>query len=283
MRHPGVLLLAWAAALPAPALAADLCAAPCTITLDFARGGSITASGGATLDFAEGGALVLGEGGAIAPGEGGSVTPEGGDMAAGGSVVLGPGGSITFGTGGSLRASGFSVVDEGRLDIAGGDAGRVEGGGDVHFHTISARNVTLESAGHMAAPTAPFHFTMTEAADAGDFSAYAGGNMGIDTVYGRGEITATASGPGPDGGGGSSGGGSGSGSCVTTGDAPEGACDGIDSGGGGLVVTGPDYVPPASELGAEPAPAGSSGGGAPGLALLLGLALAALGRRVSRT
>ena len=124
-------ILALGLLLASPAVPADLCDAACSITMDFADGGTINASG-TTLTFGTGGSLVLGTGGTLNAGTGGSVTPatDPPDMSGGGSIVFGEGGSIVFGTGGSLNS---------------GSGGGIDPGEGADFSVDGAVDVTIES------------------------------------------------------------------------------------------------------------------------------------------
>ncbi|MGQ0586946.1 MAG: hypothetical protein ACT4PK_07070, partial [Gammaproteobacteria bacterium] len=114
MRRSNIAGLALGLLLAAPAAtAASLCDGPCSVSIDFAEGGTINATDGAVLTFGpENGLLALGAGGSIDYGAGGGFVPlEGGlpDMSQGGTITLGPGGIINFGPGGSL-ATGIGGV-----------------------------------------------------------------------------------------------------------------------------------------------------------------------------
>jgi hypothetical protein len=135
--------------------AAELCdGSPCSISFDFAAGGSISASNGATITFGPGGSLVLGTDGSITPGEGGSVTPDTAEMSGGGTVVLGAGGSIQFGEGGSLATGdggGVSAADDGALDIAGARAASIDSQATVRLGSLTTDgNITMEAGGSMS-------------------------------------------------------------------------------------------------------------------------------------
>lgn len=147
---PTCLALALLFAAPA-AVAVEMCGGPCSVSIGFPEGGSISAPGGATITFGtDGGLLELGDGGSLTLGDGGSVWYQDGGpdnkMAYGGTVTLGPGGSITFGPGGALATSylgGIAVADGAALDVlASGPVtiasvhaigvGALDAGGSIH-------------------------------------------------------------------------------------------------------------------------------------------------------
>jgi hypothetical protein len=133
--------LALGLVLATGAASADLCNG-CSIAMDFANGGSITADD-ATIQFSAGGVLTLGTAGAITFGTGGSITPnvDPPDMSGGGTLVLGTGGSITFGTGGLLdtgSAGDIELAESGDLQVNDAVSVAIDAPQDVHLGTLDA-------------------------------------------------------------------------------------------------------------------------------------------------
>jgi hypothetical protein len=179
---------------------AAVCDGPCSITMDFASGGTITAAAdGATITFGTGGALVLG-GGTITLGTGGSLTPnvDPPDMSAGGTLVLGAGGSVQFGTGGSLdsgAAGGIEPAEGGGLAVAGAVDVTVDSAASVHLGDLNTAGTARVTAGGNIDGTdtsSPIHLdttgTLNVTSDADvTFSSIAGASV---------ELITTGSGPG---------------------------------------------------------------------------------------
>lgn len=240
-----LLLGALAGILAGPARAADLCDGPCSISMSFPAGGTITTTNGATLTFGSGGSLDL-AGGSITEGTGGSVTPAGGDMSAGGSVVLGTGGSIDFGAGGSLDTGGdggFSVLDASSLEVDGPSTVDVQSASSVHLGTMDSAGTVYYTANTVtgADATTPINFTMA----AGDASTTAQVTSASDITFSQ----------------------------VNASTDPPGSASGI----GISTTNSPNYDAGTSVLNAAAAGQNASGALAPGF-LLLGL-LAGLARR----
>ena len=131
---------------------ADACDGPCSITMDYANGGTIVTSNGATITFSTGGVLDLGPTGSITLGTGGSLTPnvDPPDMSGGGSLVLGIGGSVTFDTGGSLdtgSAGNIALADSSDLDIAGAVDVSINSTQAVHLGTLNTAGAASVTAG----------------------------------------------------------------------------------------------------------------------------------------
>lgn len=243
--------------LASTAAPADLCEGPCSVTMDFANGGSISSSG-ATITFSTGGALVLGTGGSITLGTGGSLTPnqDPPDMSNGGTLVLGQGGSVQFGTGGSLDsgdAGGIDLAEAGNLAVAGASSVSVDSTQSVHLGTLeTGGTATLTAGGTIDAgdTSSPIHLETTTG-----ITVTSGANVTYSTVTaGTVELNPGTGGAG-DGGG--------FGDC-------SGGCP---AGGNGTI--GAPAIPTESGFLTPPTP----GGGAPGLPMLLGFAILGLLRR----
>lgn len=149
MRAPRVLALGLL--LASTAAPAGLCDGACSITMDFADGGTISGAG-ATLTFGSGGSLVLGTGGTLDVGTGGSITPnvDPPDMSGGGTIVLGQGGSIVFGTGGSLDTGPGGAIDLGEgaeLSVDGAVDVTVESSQSVHLGVLETDGAARITAG----------------------------------------------------------------------------------------------------------------------------------------
>jgi MYXO-CTERM domain-containing protein len=189
-------VLALGLLLASAAAPAAVCDGPCSITMDFANGGTLTAAGdGATLTFGTGGALVLGAAGAITLGTGGSLTPnvDPPDMSLGGALVLGAGGSVQFGTGGWLdsgAAGGITPAEGGGLAIAGAVNVSVDSAASVHLGDLNTAGTARVSAGGAIDGTdtsSPIHVDTTGSIDVASdadvtFSSIAGGSVELITV-----------------------------------------------------------------------------------------------------
>jgi MYXO-CTERM domain-containing protein len=245
--------VALALCLASPGAGAALCDGPCSITMDFAGGGTLTPSGGATLTFGTGGALVLGTGGAISLGTGGSLDPnvDPPDMSAGGTLVLGPGGSIQFGTGGSLAsgaAGGIELEEAGTLVVAGAAGFAVDSAASVHLGDLNAGGAATITADSVvdADTNSPIHVDTT-----GDITVTSDATVTYGSVAGASVVITVPEAR------------SGFGDC-SQGCPP-----------GGTSTLGPPNIPTESGFLTPPNP----GGGATGLWTLLAFALAGLLRR----
>ncbi|MGH8442637.1 MAG: hypothetical protein ACRETF_07010 [Nevskiaceae bacterium] len=194
--------LATALLLVAPtSMAANLCDGPCSLTIDFPQGGSISAPDGATLMFGPEGALLeLGEGGAIAFGEGGGFHPlENGPptMVFGGTIVLGPGGSIQFGPSGSLATGEYgAIAAEGAFEVVSARAVSIDSPtavrvGDLTTHGVievvsQDGDILYEEAG------SPFTFTMPPDDTESHFTVTAVGDVTWGKLRGAPNISVTA-------------------------------------------------------------------------------------------
>jgi len=170
--------------LLAGAAGANLCDGPCTITLDFADGGTL-ASDGATITFGTGGSLVLGTGGTLTLGTGGSITPvaDPPDMSAGGTLVLGTGGSIQFGAGGELRTAAggnISLNESTALAVTGASGASVDATQSVHLGDLTAVGTASLTAGGTITGgdiASPIHFDST-----GDITILSDADITYDTA-----------------------------------------------------------------------------------------------------
>jgi len=288
-------LIALLAATPV-AGAAELCdGQPCSVSMEFPAGGTITASSG-TIAFGSGGVLALGEGGSITPGEGGSITPEPAagaapDMSNGGSIVFGSGGQIVFGAGGSLAtgdAGMISIADSPGSAFAVANAGSIAISSDASIFVgdiDSEGTVEMTAAGSVNGcdPGTPIHLAAIDHDPSTRISITSGGDIAMGTIKGSPEsltvtaqrdITLCSEGAWEPGGGTDGGSGYGaSGLCVDSGSGV--SCSGT--------VSQADPTVPAPEhmyvMDAFVSP-GDGGGGAPAPLMLLALGLGALLRRV---
>jgi hypothetical protein len=164
-------VLALGLALASVHAAAALCDGPCSITMDFANGGSISTTNGATLTFGTGGELLLGTGGSITLGTGGSLDPDVDppDMSAGGTLVLGAGGAVQFGAGGSLdsgAAGGIVLGEASTLSVVGAASATVDSAQSVHLGDLETDGNAIVTAGGIidgTDTTSPIHFDTTDA------------------------------------------------------------------------------------------------------------------------
>jgi hypothetical protein len=179
-------VLALGLLLASPAASADLCDGPCSITMDFTDGGTISGQG-ATLVFGTGGSLVLGTGGSLTLGTGGSITPatDPPDMSGGGTVVFGEGGSIVFGTGGSLDTQAGGGIDPGEVgdfSVDGAVDVTVEASASIHLgvlETDGAARITAAGSIEDLDVSTPIHLHTT-----GSINVVSGHNVTYAAVAG---------------------------------------------------------------------------------------------------
>jgi len=184
----GIRVAACVALLSASAApAAELCAGPCSVAMDFASGGTITSNSGATITFGPGGSLSLGSAGSMVLGEGGSVTPtpaagQPPDFSTGGSIVLGPGGEIVFGEGGALatgEAGGVSVPGDGGLDVQSARSVTIDSPHTVRFGNLASEgavNLTGTRIYNLEAGT-PINFSTLEGDEDTQVTVSSGGDL----------------------------------------------------------------------------------------------------------
>jgi len=129
--------------------AQDICGEPCTISIGFPEGGSITATNAMAISFGLNGVLELGEAGTVNT----SIQPDSLDFSAGGSLLLSPGESITFGVngsldlgdGGNISANNYSIVTSGSLLIfAIGSTVDISGTLEVQSLLIDSRTINID-------------------------------------------------------------------------------------------------------------------------------------------
>jgi hypothetical protein len=267
------------------AAAADLCDGPCSASLGFPAGGSISAVDGATITFGpEGGLLDLGEGGSLTLGEGGSMevlegAPD--NMSQGGTLTLGPGGSIQFGPNGSLATGdqgGLAVPDGSALDVAATGPIVVDSEAAVQMGNLhAAGTVEITSGGNVSIgmePIVPLHLSTT--GDSGStIQVTSAGDVSTGEISAGSSITVTANSIG-----------FGAGSVdVAEGESGAGysSGSGFQSSSGTATFTDNGYVFEPVTLGVTEAPDGPVGIARPGtmglFGMLLGLAVALARRR----
>ncbi|MGQ0586285.1 MAG: hypothetical protein ACT4PK_03670, partial [Gammaproteobacteria bacterium] len=175
------------------------CDGPCSVSIDFAEGGTINATDGAVLTFGpENGLLALGAGGSINYGAGGGFVPlEGGlpDMSQGGTITLGPGGIINFGPGGSLATGIGGVTANGLLEVTSAVAVAIDSEHAVHLGDLdSDGRVELTTDGDVGGcdASALIRFTMRADDPETTLTITAAAGMSLGSFKGNPDVYVTA-------------------------------------------------------------------------------------------